>query len=87
MTREERKNYTYIGSAEIKLSNTTRRDALVEAAKKAGFIVECNEAFDLSFSGASSDSYWAIRVSAPGRLVPAETKEAREKLAAAWKGL
>ena len=81
MKKEEK---TYIGGAEIRLENIERRDKLVEAARKAGFLAEYAEAINISFSGASSPSYWAITVEMPGRLNVVERREAREKLAEAW---
>lgn len=84
MKHEER---TYIGSAEIRLDNIARRDALVAAAQKAGFMAEYAEAISISFGGGSSPSYWAITVYAQGIIALTEKREARAKLAAAWKGL
>lgn len=78
---------TYIGSAEIRLDNTDRRDKLVAAAKGAGFLVDCSEAMDVSFSGLVTHPYWYIVVDAPGYLSLAEKKDARQKLAAAWRNL
>lgn len=82
--KEER---TYIGSAEIRFENTDRRDRLVKAAEDAGFDVDCSEAIGVSFSGATTPTYWYIVVDAPGRLGVDEKREAKAKLAAAWKGL
>lgn len=84
MKHEER---TYIGSAEIRLDNIARRDALVKAAKGAGFLVECNEAISITLSGGSSPTYWAITVYAQGIIPPTEKREARARLASAWRGL
>ena len=79
---------TYIGSAEIRFDNTSRRDILVNAAKKAGFLVDCSEAMDVPFNGKRDTTpYWYIVVEAPGYLSVMERREARLKLAAAWKGL
>lgn len=83
-TKKER---TYIGSAEIKLENTARRDRLVNAAKEAGFSVRCTEAIGISFSGATTPTYWYIVVEVEGEIDRIEQREARQKLAAAWKGL
>lgn len=82
--KEER---TYIGSAEIRLDNTDRRDRLVAAAEQAGFRVRCNEAIGISLSGATTPSYWYIVADAPGILGPVEKNEARKRLAAAWRNL
>lgn len=87
MTNEERKETTYIASAEIRMEHTERRDKLVNAAKAVGFIVECTEAIDISFSGYSGPEHWAITVYASGKLDQWDRREARTKLAAAWKGL
>ena len=87
MNAQERKQNTYIGSAEIRLENTARRDNLVNAAKAAGFIAEYAEAIGISFSGATTPSYWSITVYATGILNPVEKNEKRRALAAAWKGL
>ena len=87
MTREERKANTYIGSAEIRKENTTRRDNLVAAAEKAGFTVECNEAIPISFSCDALPEIWAITVYKDGKLTREETMAARRELAAAWRGL
>ena len=85
MSKETKK--THIGSAEIRFENTDRRDRLVEAAKKAGFLVRCTEAIDVSFSGATTPTYWYIVVEMPGNLEKEEQMEAKLKLRAAWKGL
>lgn len=87
MKQEERRANTYVGSAEIRKENTTRRDNLVNAAKAAGFLVDCTEAISISLSGKSSPEYWAITVYAPGKLDRAGHAEAHRKLAAAWRGL
>ena len=84
MRNDER---TFIGSAEIRFDNTTRRDALVAAAERAGFKVECSEAIGVSFSGATTPSYWYITVNVPGRLNQTEKAAERAKLASAWRGL
>ncbi len=78
---------TYIGSAEIRFDDTDRRDKLVAAAKGTGFLVDCSEAMDVSFSGLETHPYWYIVVDAPGILSPTEKRAARVMLAAAWKGL
>ena len=78
---------TYIGSAEIRFENTDRRDRLVAAAQQAGFNVRCNEAIGISLSGATTPSYWYIAVELPGVLNIAEKNQARQRLAAAWRGL
>ena len=85
MTNEERKENTYIGSAEIRFENTERRDRLVKAAEAAGFLVDFTEAIGISFSGANTPVYWAITVYAKGRLAKEEQREARARLAAAWR--
>ena len=78
---------TYIGSAEIRHDNIERRDRLVKAAKDAGFDVDCCEAIGVSLSGATTPTYWSITVEMPGELTPVEKREAKVKLATAWKGL
>lgn len=85
MTKEERKNATCVGSAEIRMDDTERRDFLVKAAEKAGFKVECSEAIGVFLSGATTPSYWYIRVYWPEKLDRLEEREARRKLADAWK--
>lgn len=87
MTREEKKACTYIGSAEIRKENTTRRDALVAAAKKAGFTVECTEAIPISLSCEPMPEIWTITVYKEGRLDRIDTQLARRDLSAAWRGL
>lgn len=87
MTHEERKNNTRIASAEVLLQNTSRRDRLVEAAQKEGFLVDCNEAFDVSLGGATGPEYWAITVYAQGKLDRLDQNFERRKLAQAWKGI
>ena len=78
---------TYIGGAEIRYDDTERRDKLVKAAKKAGFLVECDEAIDVSFSGKTTPCYWSISVSIEGKIDNMSRKEAKRKLAAAWNNL
>lgn len=87
MTNEERKQSTYVGSAEIRMENTARRDALINAAEKAGFKAHCTEAISISLSGRAGQEHWYIAIYAPGKLDREEEREARVKLAAAWKGL
>lgn len=78
---------TYIGGAEIRYDNTERRDKLVKAAKKAGFLVECDEAIGVSFSGETTPCYWSISVSIEGEIDNMSRQEAKRKLAAAWDNL
>lgn len=86
MAKEEIKR-TYIGSAEIRKENITRRDNLVAAAEKEGFTVECAEAIGISWSGETTPEYWAITVYKDGKLERPDIMAARRELAAAWKGL
>lgn len=85
MSNKEEK--TYIGSAEIRYENTDRRDRLVKAAEKAGFKVRCTEAIGISFSGATTPTYWYIVVEMPGTLGKEEQVKAKDKLRSAWRGL
>lgn len=85
MTKREEK--TYIGSAEIRFENTERRDRLVKAAEAAGFSVRCTEAIGISFSGATTPTYWYIVVEVEGEIDRIAQRESRAKLAEAWKGL
>lgn len=78
---------TYIGSAEVRMENTGRRDRLVKAAQDAGFVVKCSEAFGVSLSGNVGPEHWYIRVLVPGDLSLVEQRAFRVKLAEAWKGL
>ena len=78
---------TYIGCAEIRKENTTRRDALVKAAKEVGFIVDCSEAVNISLSGATSPVFWAITVKAKGSLDRAQVRDAKMTLKNAWNNL
>ena len=84
MNYEERKKCTFIGSAEIRLDDTAKRDRLVKSAEKAGFKVECSEAIPISFSGAAGSTYWYIRAYWPAKLDRLEEREAKVKLATAW---
>ena len=78
---------TYIGSAEIRYENTDRRDRLIKAAEEAGFLVRCTEAIGISFSGATTPTYWYIVVEMPDELSKEKALEAKDKLRSAWKGL
>ena len=87
MERKEKKQRTYLGCAEIRLSDTDRKEKLIQAAENAGFIVDCAEAFNVSMNGSTSETYWAITVYYPGSLDRIDRNFEKGILADVWKGL
>lgn len=74
LTKEERELYTYIGTAEVYVEQTDRRDWLIAQGEAAGFVVTCTEAIPISFSGAAGRTYWDITFYQAGILDREETR-------------
>lgn len=69
LTREERKEHTYIESADLYIHETEGRDWLIEQGEKAGFVVTCAEAIDINpFAGTTSPEHWSITFYEKGKL-------------------
>ena len=74
LTKEERKQHTYIGNAETLQKHTDRRDWLIEHGEAAGFVVTCTEAIPISLSGAAGPDLWSIDFYQAGVLDATETR-------------
>lgn len=77
LTKEERKQHTYIGNAEVLQRHTDRRDWLIAQGEAAGFVVTCTEAIPISLSGAAGPDLWSIDYYQAGLIDEAE-KRARK---------
>ena len=78
MTHEEKKQNTYIASAELLKHKVAQRDWLVRKGEEAGFLVDCTEAIPISFSGNSGPEIWSITYYAKGALSREERNARRE---------
>lgn len=80
LSREERRQHTYIGTAEVRQERTDKRDWLIEQGEAAGFVVTCTEAIPISLSGAAGPDLWSITYYEKGILDKMQTQARKADL-------